>query len=110
MSSADFGAPIAYLVLPEGVAARTNDGREVGTVKRVLAVPDDDIFDGLILEPPAGDGFVDADRAGELYERGVVLALSADELHHMPEPTVSPPAVGARPGGEGEDDSGPTRT
>jgi hypothetical protein len=110
MSSADFGAPIAYLVLAEGVAVRTNDGREVGTVKRVLAVPDDDIFDGLILDTPDGDRFVDADRAGELYERGVVLALSADELHHLPEPTVSPPALEARPGDDDEDDGGLTRT
>jgi hypothetical protein len=110
MSSADFGAPIAYLVLPEGVAVRTNDGREVGTVKRVLAVPDDDIFDGLILDTPDGDRFVDADRAGELYERGVVLALSADELHHLPEPTVSPAALEARPGDDDEDDGGLTRT
>jgi hypothetical protein len=75
----------------------------------VLAVPEDDIFDGLILDTKDGDRFVDADRAGELYERGVVLGLSADELHHMPEPSASPAVLEARPGDEDEDDGDLTR-
>ena len=109
MSSADFGAPIAYMVLREGTPVRTSDGRPVGEVKRVLAVPEDDIFDGLILDTPDGERFVDADHTGELYERGVILALTAEDMSHLPEPSAAPAAMAARPGDADEDDSELTR-
>jgi hypothetical protein len=86
----DHGAPIAYLVLEEGTPVLGSDGTEIGTVKRVLAVPDDDIFDGLILDTAAGDRFVDAGNVGELYERAVLLKLDAAQARQLPEPTENP--------------------
>ncbi len=87
---ADDGAPIAYMVLEEGTAVRTADGHDVGSVKRVLADTGADIFDGLILETPQGDRFVDAPAVESIYERAVVLSLSADDVAHLPEPSPSP--------------------
>lgn len=93
----DHGLPIAYLVLEQGTRVLSSDGSEVGSVKRVLAVPDDDIFDGLILDTPGGDRFVDADNVGELYERAVVLGLDAEQAQHLPEPTPSPATLEPTP-------------
>jgi hypothetical protein len=86
----DHGRPISYLVLEDGTDVLASEGTRVGTVKRVLALPDDDIFDGLILDTPEGDRFVDADNVGPLYERGVFLKLDAGQARYLPEPTPSP--------------------
>lgn len=91
--SADLGAPASYLVLAEGTPVQSADGVGIGTVKRVLAVPDDDIFDGLILDTPEGDRFIDADHVARIYERGVVLDLRGEDAHHLPEPSGSPAAM-----------------
>ena len=101
----EHGAPIAYLVLEEGTAVFASDGGEIGSVKRVLAVPDDDIFDGLILDTPAGDRFVDAENVGDIYERAVILALDSDQAAHLPEPTANPGVLEPSP----DDVAGDTR-
>ena len=89
----DRGAPIAYMVLEEGTPVQGRDGGEVGTVKRVLADAGTDIFDGLILDTSDGDRFVDAPQVGDLYERLVILEMSAEEARRLPEPTPSPAAI-----------------
>ena len=86
----DRGAPIAYMVLAEDTPVQGSDGGDVGKVKRVLADVGSDIFDGLILDTPDGDRFVDAPQVGELYERLVVLAITAADAQRLPEPTPSP--------------------
>ena len=91
------GAPIAYMVLAEGTRVQGRDGGDVGTVKRVLADEGADIFDGLILDTPDGDRFVDAPAVEELYERLVVLGMAAGDAKHLPEPTASPAAVDISP-------------
>ena len=58
----------------------SSDGKRLGKVEHVLAVPDDDIFDGIVLDTsvlPGGHRFVDAPEVGEIYERGVVLKIDA---------------------------------
>ena len=87
------GEPISYMVLVEGTRVVGTDGAEIGTVKRVLADSAADIFDGLILDTPAGDRFVDAPQVGDLYTRLVVLNMTAAEAQSLPEPTPSPAAV-----------------
>ncbi|HEX8086530.1 MAG TPA: hypothetical protein VF529_19740 [Solirubrobacteraceae bacterium] len=89
----DRGAPIAYMVLEEGTAVQGRDGARVGTVKRVLADAGTDIFDGLILDTPDGDRFVDAPQVAELYEHLVILDMTAADAQRLPEPTASPAAV-----------------
>jgi hypothetical protein len=84
------GDPISYLVLQPGTTVVTRDGEPVGTVKRVLAIPDEDVFDGLIIDTPAGDRFVDAEGVAEIYEGELVLALSAGEAEDLPDPEPSP--------------------
>jgi hypothetical protein len=93
----EHGEPTSYLVLAEGTDVLASDGGRIGTVKRVLAVPDDDIFDGLILDTDGGDRFVDADNVGELYERAAFLKLDSDQARHLPEPTASPAVLEPTP-------------
>ncbi len=87
------GDPISYMVLVEGTRVVDTDGVEIGEVKRVLADTSADIFDGLILDTPDGDRFVDAPQVGDLYTRLVVLNMTAAEAQGLPEPTPSPAAV-----------------
>ncbi len=91
--SEERGDPISYMVLAEGTRVEGRDGGEVGTVKRVLADSGADIFDGLILDTPDGDRFVDAAQVGDLYTHLAVLEMSAEEARRLPEPTPSPAAV-----------------
>jgi hypothetical protein len=93
MSDEQRGERISYLVIVEGTRVEDRDGVEIGTVKRVLADEGSDIFDGLILDTPDGDRFVDAPQVGELYTRVVVLDMTAAEARSLPEPTPSPASV-----------------
>jgi hypothetical protein len=89
----DRGAPIAYTVLAEGTAVQSSDGQEVGTVKRVLADEGTDVFDGIVLDTPDGERFVDAPEIGELYERLVVLTIAAEQARQLSEPSAGPAVV-----------------
>jgi uncharacterized protein YrrD len=96
----DLGAPSSYLALAEGVPVYSSDGSEVGKVEHVLAVPDDDIFDGIVLDRsvlPGGHRFVDAPEVGEIYERGVVLKIDAAAAHALPEPSANPGEIEVGP-------------
>jgi hypothetical protein len=104
----DHGAPISYMVLGEGTAVFSSDGQQLGEVKRVLADAETDIFDGIIVDTDDGDRFVDAPHVDELYERAVVLKLSADDAQHMPEPTPSPAYMEPTPDDIAGDTTGDT--
>jgi hypothetical protein len=93
----DRGEPISYLVLAEGTPVYTSDGEQIGEVGRVLAVPDDDIFDGLIVDTPHGDRFVDSEHVGELYERAATLELSTDQARHLHDPAANPATMEVHP-------------
>src|ERR1051326_8973581 len=87
----DMGAPSSYLALQPGTALYTSDGRKIGEVEHVLAIPDDDIFDGVVIDTsvlPGGHRFVDAPEVDEIYERGVVLAIDAAAAEKLPEPSA----------------------
>jgi hypothetical protein len=89
----DLGAPGSYLTVAKGVAIYSSDGKEVGKVEHVLAVPDLDVFDGIVIDTsvlPGGHRFVDAPEVGEIYERGVVLKIDAAEAEQLPEPSANP--------------------
>jgi hypothetical protein len=92
----DLGAPISYLVLTEDTPVYARDGTtELGSVKRVLAVPEEDVFDGLLIHTPDGERFVDADGVRDIHEHGVVLDFA--DGHDLHEPTASPAVMEAGP-------------
>jgi hypothetical protein len=102
----DLGNPASYLVLEDGTAVLSTDGREVGTVEHVLADPDADVFDGVIVDTGAGHRFADAEQVEAIYEHGVVLRLDAAEAERLPRPAANPATLDATPDDTVPDDLG----
>jgi hypothetical protein len=96
----DLGAPGSYMTLQPGVPVYSSDGQELGEVEHVLAEPDKDIFDGIVIDTsvlPGGNRFVDAPEVVEIYERGVVLGVDRSAAEHLPEPAENPATMSATP-------------
>jgi hypothetical protein len=96
----DLGEPSSYLALQQGVPVYSSDGEKLGSVEHVLADPDVDIFDGIVLDTsvlPGGHRFADAPQVDEVYDRGVVLKLTAAEARGLPEPSANPGSLAATP-------------
>ncbi len=103
----DLGQPSSYLALQERVPVHSSDGKELGKVEHVLADPDVDVFDGIVLDKsvlPGGHRFVDASQVEEIYERGVVLTVDATEAEGLPEPSASPGKIEIGPDDMVKDD------
>lgn len=86
----DLGAPIAYTVLEPGARVYTSDGKVIGKVHEVLAELQVDIFDGLIVATgPLGSDhrYAAAEQVDEIFERGVLLKIDAEQAARLPEPT-----------------------
>ena len=93
----DLGSPIAYMALEEGTPVYTSDGVRIGQVAHVLADPDADVFDGLVIDGELGHRFVDAPETDSLFERGVVLSLDRAAAESLPEPSANPATLRADP-------------
>jgi hypothetical protein len=68
----------------------------VGRVEHVLAMPEEDIFDGIVLDTsvlPGGRRFVDADQVEEIFDRGVLLKIDRQVCEGLPEPRANPAAM-----------------
>jgi hypothetical protein len=52
----DYGNPISYLVLNAGADVISSDGKLVGKLEHVLADPESDVFDGLVIDIHLGPG------------------------------------------------------
>jgi hypothetical protein len=80
----DDGFAISYQVLPRGTPVRSRDGEQVGTVHRVLDNAREHIFDGIVIDTPAGQRFVDAPEVARIAERAVTLTIDAAEAARLP--------------------------
>jgi hypothetical protein len=83
----DLGDPISYLVAKGGIPVFSSDGEKLGRVIKVFATPEANMFDGILFDTnwgPGGRRFVDAPEVGEIYERGVILKISAAEVDSLP--------------------------
>ncbi len=98
----DAGDPISYEVLNAGTPVYSSDGVEIGVVTHVLAVPEEDVFDGIVIADkgaamPEGHRFVDADLVGPIHERAVTLKVDAAASAGLPKPSANPAAIEADP-------------
>lgn len=93
----DSGDPIAYTGLPAGVPVLDQDGDVFGTVARVLQVPEEDLFDGIVVATGGGERFVDADQVGDITTTHVSCLLSKEQVAALPAPSHTP-VYDVRPG------------
>jgi hypothetical protein len=89
----DTGDPVSYLTCAPGTPVYAADEIAIGKVKHVLADEREDVFDGIVVETDDGDRFADADQVDRIYERAVVLKLSAEAARSLPAPTPNPAVV-----------------
>jgi uncharacterized protein YrrD len=95
----DIGAPISYLVLPNGTPVFDRSGDQVGKVDHVLADDREDVFHGLVVKTVDGHRYAPADQIDGLYEKAVIVAKPAAQL---PEPSADPAAEAATDSGLGD--------
>jgi len=89
----DLGQPASYLTLAPGTAVYSSDGVQIGKVAHVLAVEEEDVFDGIVVgEHLFGRGhrFADADDVQEIFDQGVVLKLDRAACESLPKPAANP--------------------
>ena len=89
----DPGQPISYEVLEAGTPVYSSDGKLVGKVTHMLSVPEEDVFDGIVIEEREGLGghrFADADDVAAIHERAVTLRLDAAACNALPTPSANP--------------------
>jgi len=78
--------PVAWLVIEEGWAVHSADGERVGRVEEVLGVPEDDIFNGLVVATGFFSArYVPAEHVREILERRVHLDLTKDAVERLPD-------------------------
>lgn len=82
--------PIAYTALAAGTPVQTSEGQRFATVERVLAVPDLDVFDGIVVQTEEGSRFVDADQVGQITTAYVECRLTSEQAAHLPQPAGEP--------------------
>lgn len=98
LAGMDAGLPISYQVLPVGTTVYSSDGVAIGTVVHVLAVEDEDVFDGIVITElsrdhiPGGSDhrFADASVIDSIHEQAVTLTLTAAACRDLPEPSANP--------------------
>ncbi len=83
--SDDDGHAISYQVLARGTPVVASDGDEVGTVREVLENVAEHIFDGIVIDTPLGQRFVDAPEIARIAERRVTLTLDSEAAAALPE-------------------------
>jgi hypothetical protein len=81
----DHGNAIGYKVLKRGTPVRSADDVQVGTVRRVHENVREHIFDGIVIDTHDGRRFVDAPEVARIFERAVVLTITAADAAALPE-------------------------
>ena len=81
----DEGHAVSYKVLARGTAVVSADGTPVGSVGEVLENEREHIFDGLVIDTPDGERWVDAPEVARIAERRVTLTLDAEQAAQLPD-------------------------
>lgn len=82
--------PVSYLALQPGTPVESSTGRPFGTVEHVLQVPEEDLFDGVVVATDRGLRFVDRDQILEITNRAVRCSLGDADVANLPEPGGPP--------------------
>ena len=83
----DEAIPIAYSALDKGVPLLAQSGKQFGTVEHVLQIPEEDLFDGIVVATSDGWRFVDRDQIGEITTAYVRCTLTDEQAAALPAPS-----------------------
>jgi hypothetical protein len=83
----DDAVPIAYSALDKGVPLLTQSGKQFGTVEHVLQIPEEDLFDGIVVATSDGLRFVDRDQIGEITTAYVRCTLTDEQAAALSAPS-----------------------
>jgi len=78
--------PISYLALAVGTPVLSSSATQIGTVEHVLHIPELDLFDGIVVETPAGIRFVDGDQVDRITTTAVYCRLTDAQAADLPAP------------------------
>jgi len=87
----DDGAPLAYTALAAGTPVYAADGDYVGSLVEVVDDPEEDIFEGIVVQTTAGRRFVGATEVGPCAERAVRLRIPAADVAKLSAPREARP-------------------
>jgi hypothetical protein len=82
--------PISYLALEPGTPVKSAEGSQFGTVAHVLQLPEEDLFDGIVVRTHHGLRFVDRDQIAEITTAAVHTQLSDTDVAELPAPQGTP--------------------
>ena len=79
--------PVSYEGVPVGVPLLTQAGEPFGTLVKVLEIPSEDLFDGVIVETHDGQRFVDRDQISQITTEYIKCDLDGAAVAQLPEPS-----------------------
>jgi hypothetical protein len=77
---------VSHRAAVPGTPVLTQTGTEIGTLEHVLEVPEDDLFDGLVVATEWGLRFVDANQVELITVRHVRSRLDDAQAARLPPP------------------------
>ncbi len=83
----DEAEPVSYDGVPRGVPLLSSSGQGFGTLVKVLEIPSEDLFDGVIVKTEHGRRFVDRDQIREITTEYIACDLDDSQIADLPEPS-----------------------
>jgi hypothetical protein len=82
--------PVSYEGVPLGVPLLSSTGEQFGTLVKVLEIPQEDLFDGVIVQVGHEHRFVDRDQIAEITTEYIKCDLDEDAISTLPMPSGTP--------------------
>jgi hypothetical protein len=83
----DTAEPVSYEGVPLGVPVLSSSGGQIGTLIKVLELPSEDLFDGVIVDTHHGHRFVDRDQIAEITTDYIRCSIDDAAAAALPEPS-----------------------
>jgi hypothetical protein len=78
---------ISYMALEPGTPMLTSSGNEFGVVEHVLQLPEEDLFDGIVVKAHHGLRFVDRNQVAKITTSAVHCTISDADAAQLPAPS-----------------------
>jgi hypothetical protein len=86
----DDAQPVSYEGVPLGVPMLSSSGEPFGTLVKVLEIPSEDLFDGVIVQVGDDHRFVDRDQISAITTEYIKCDLDEAAIAALPPPSGTP--------------------